>query len=885
MKKKLSVLLFSAVLCVTAFPANGLAADFGDEATTTEDIFEEADESSRQEEAENTEDAETVEYEDTEELEIGETEQAGTGSNNSENFTDSGENFSDGGTAENGNIILSHDGIIQEGALSPKKTSAVLKEEWENSLVSLVEENSSVLDISALAIPAEQISDVVMLFINKHPEYYWLSFESCDVENGIAVTLYEDAKPSMGRSRSSIFGSSSFEYAAEKALSVVQPGMSNLEKALALHDYIVLNAEYDYQGVMDDELPDSDYTAEGILVKGKGVCQGYALAYQYLLGKVGIESKYVASAAMQHGWNLVKIDGQWYHVDATWDDPVWDQLGRVRHQYFMLSDSAIRNLEHDSWEAWNGGTETAPLATSGKYDNFFWKNIDTGIWYYQGKWYYMEINTTKGTDIRIGKVKCQKILDSSATVISTLSMKWPYVGNPNAYWGNSAKTVLDNGKFYYSGPDAIYQMNLDGSGTVKVADVKYTDEYVYGFALVNGAFWISVKENPNIDAEETPIKITLKSSTTTVTPKPTATPITTPKPADNGTVITRNTYKNYSKPALRVKKTIRKIENNAFENLHLERIYFEGNAPQIGTDIFKNQTLTAYYPLNNSTWTADKMKNYGGTRIIWSAWNPETGEVYGADLKKYGELKLQYTTRTYNGKAQKMKVYVQDKSYTGSTNKMLRENTDYKVTWKNNVNAGTATVTVTGVKPRFRGTLTKTFKIVPAVNSITAANVKKTQSTKTQTFYLGAKVKDKAKLSYTSGSKKVTVNSNGKVTIAANYTGKVAVTITAAATRNYKASKKTVTITVIPSATTITKCTTTKTGKADIQWKKNSFATGYEIQYSTDKTFKNGVKTKTITKASTTKCTITGLANKRTYYIRIRTYKSVGKQKLYSSWG
>lgn len=127
MKKKLSVLLFSAVLCVTAFPANGLAADFGDEATTTEDIFEEADESSRQEEAENTEDAETVEYEDTEELEIGETEQAGTGSNNSENFTDSGENFSDGGTAENGNIILSHDGIIQEGALSPKKLQQYLR--------------------------------------------------------------------------------------------------------------------------------------------------------------------------------------------------------------------------------------------------------------------------------------------------------------------------------------------------------------------------------------------------------------------------------------------------------------------------------------------------------------------------------------------------------------------------------------------------------------------------------------------------------------------------------------------------------------------------------------------------------------------------------------
>ena len=304
----------------------------------------------------------------------------------------------------------------------------------------------------------------------------------------------------------------------------------------------------------------------------------------------------------------------------------------------------------------------------------------------------------------------------------------------------------------------------------------------------------------------------------------------------------------------------------------------------MGANMFKNQALTAYYPINDPTWTEAKLKDYGGIWITWSAWDPSTKKIYGADLKKYGDLSLKYTTVTYTGKPQKIKVYVRDKSYPGESDYLLMEDIDYKVTWKNNTNAGTATVTVTGLEPYFRGTLTKTFKILQANNSITASNVKKTQSTKAQTFSLGAAAKGGAKLSYKSNNKNVTVNSSGKVTIAANYTGESAITITAAATKNYKAAQKTVTLTVNPSGTSITKCTNIKTKKADIQWKKNGSATGYEVQYSTDKTFKSGVKTKSITNASTIKYTAAGLTSQKTYYVRVRAYKTVGKKKLYSSW-
>lgn len=76
-------------------------------------------------------------------------------------------------------------------------------------------------------------------------------------------------------------------------------------------------------------------------------------------------------------------------------------------------------------------------------------------------------------------------------------------------------------------------------------------------------------------------------------------------------------------------------------------------------NMFRGSAVTAYYPANNPTWTEDKLQSYGGSWTTWNPWDPETKTVYGANLKKYGELKLRYTTMPYTGAAQKMKVYVQ----------------------------------------------------------------------------------------------------------------------------------------------------------------------------------------------------------------------------------
>lgn len=132
---------------------------------------------------------------------------------------------------------------------------------------------------------------------------------------------------------------------------VIKPGMKDYEKELALHDYLVNNAKYDirfYKGSM----PKESNTAYGILINKLGVCGGYSDAMKRLLNAVGIESKIIVGDVIGdansktkwegHAWNLVKIGGEYHHLDLTWDDPVnEDGSNTSRHTYFNLSDAQI----------------------------------------------------------------------------------------------------------------------------------------------------------------------------------------------------------------------------------------------------------------------------------------------------------------------------------------------------------------------------------------------------------------------------------------------------------------------------------------------------------------------------------------------------------------
>lgn len=159
---------------------------------------------------------------------------------------------------------------------------------------------------------------------------------------------------------------------------------------------------------------------------------------------------------------------------------------------------------------------------------------------------------------------------------------------------------------------------------------------------------------------------------------------------------------------------------------------------------------------------------------------------------------------------------------------------------------------------------------------ITAKNITKTYGCKA--FSIGAKSKSGGKLTYSVADKKVaTIDKKGKVTVKGY--GQTKITITSAAKGKYPKAKKTITLTVKPVKTKIASVKSTKSKNMVVKWKKDTKATGYVIQYSTDKKFKKGVKTVTITKNKTTSRTIGKLKGGKNYYVRVCTYKkSNGKQ-------
>ena len=124
---------------------------------------------------------------------------------------------------------------------------------------------------------------------------------------------------------------------------IIKPGMSTDERQKAIHDYIVTNVAYDQSF--------SRYSAYDALAEGKTVCQGYALLAYKMLKEAGIENLIISGTAggQNHAWNLVRIRGNWYHMDVTWDDPLPDVAGRVTYRYYNLTDEQMR-MDH-SWDS------------------------------------------------------------------------------------------------------------------------------------------------------------------------------------------------------------------------------------------------------------------------------------------------------------------------------------------------------------------------------------------------------------------------------------------------------------------------------------------------------------------------------------------------------
>lgn len=186
------------------------------------------------------------------------------------------------------------------------------------------------------------------------------------MENSYNAEAVLQAYQSGDESALSEINRSILDAAKDVITSEITDDMSDYEKELAIHDYITGWSSFDY-GVFgrsgSDELADGSHTPYGVLIDRSAMCHGYSSTFQLFMDMLDIECMTVfgtpSGNGVQHSWNMVRLDGEWYCVDCAWDDPIG---GSPCHTYFNVTSDYLRSGSIHRWDE-----SSVPEATGTTY--------------------------------------------------------------------------------------------------------------------------------------------------------------------------------------------------------------------------------------------------------------------------------------------------------------------------------------------------------------------------------------------------------------------------------------------------------------------------------------------------------------------------------------
>lgn len=185
------------------------------------------------------------------------------------------------------------------------------------------------------SLDESEIRVVLSAYKNDHPEVFWLSNQFAYIPyDNTEIQLYSVISPDDIKKKSE-----ELITAIKFFMNKIPAGLSEFERELKIHDLLLSTCVYNdtVETTSDDWRPFSIY---GALVSGSAVCEGYSKAIQYLMSMFGIECNTLNGMGRgnPHQWNTVKIDGEWYHLDATWNDTT---DSNIYYDYFNVSDEVL----------------------------------------------------------------------------------------------------------------------------------------------------------------------------------------------------------------------------------------------------------------------------------------------------------------------------------------------------------------------------------------------------------------------------------------------------------------------------------------------------------------------------------------------------------------
>ena len=369
--------------------------------------------------------------------------------------------------AEEENLFSAHVELFTEGAFPndpPMLISTFGLDDFNGYMLGKLRAQESEIDVSAFELDKETFYSMYQMLLNANPDMFYVSGAYQYYANASHVTrilpdyLYEGSELERMKNVYASGVNAIVSYARKSGTVVGQ--------LLRANDYMVANYEYDETF--------SIYSPEKFFEKGRGVCQAYMLTYRAVLNKLGITNISVSSSVMNHTWNMVYLEGNWYHIDVTWNDPISDVPLRAVHEHFLLSDAGITASGHYSWD---DSQELVFEASDTRYDHYFWKKINQPISmqgdvvYYVDSDYETTLRHVYSFHLRTGSVQKLYTYDYGY---------YPYYTDYNAVW-------VENQTIYYALRDAFYAVALSGGEAQIVYSTGNSSQWIW-FPFRSGSY-------------------------------------------------------------------------------------------------------------------------------------------------------------------------------------------------------------------------------------------------------------------------------------------------------------------------------------------------------------------------------------------------------------
>ncbi len=323
------------------------------------------------------------------------------------------------------------------------------------------------VDLGSYNIPSDKVGFLLQYSQSENPKIFWYP-------DSVSYSFFEDGLVSTFSWENAIEDFSEINQMKaelEKQIRYVvsvcfRDDMTDLEKVISAHDYLTETASY-------KKTDDFSFYAYSVFVRKEGVCQGYTYAFKCLMDYAGIECYCVGSSQINHAWNIVLIDGEYYHVDVTSDDvfPKYNGTditsGRELHVKLLCSDAAF-NCEADDVVLY--GKIPLPECKSTLYDNAFFKDVVGTMEFINGEWYYVEPN---------------EYINGSRRILKTDGEKTEVFFE----WDKAVYSIESyDGYLYCAVKDTVYKMKLSGESEVFCSTIGD----IFGISVYNGNLYYGV---------------------------------------------------------------------------------------------------------------------------------------------------------------------------------------------------------------------------------------------------------------------------------------------------------------------------------------------------------------------------------------------------------